>query len=108
MVRLDKEKRKHVRKYLKTMVGVMFSPTGMGEKYLGLVDNVSSDGVGITSDVRVTPGTLLEIMLNKVEEEGSRVGRERSFFGEVRWCSPGDWDIGVYHFGVKMIHGLTV
>ena len=87
------ERRRQVRRVSDTGQGVAFSIQGEAVQHNGLVNDISDGGIGLTADICVVPGTILEITIEEDEQETYLIG-------EVRWCAPDEWLEGTYHMGV--------
>ncbi len=87
MVKATQEKRKQKGTYIKSLIMVTFSILGKTEKHIGLVDNISCEGIGFISDTYIPPGILLEILLNKSEDEDYWRWGEENCQREVLWCT---------------------
>lgn len=92
---MSSDRRCYARNNLQSLIGASFSPVGKTESYFGLINDISREGLGIASAVPFPPGTLLDIF--PCED------KKNHFVGEVRWCIPDEWDIEVYHLGIKAL-----
>ena len=73
--------------------GLTFFVQGETHRYLGIVNDISDDGMGVTVGKSFEPGTVLEFVLEEDEQESY-------FIGEVMWCKPDQWLEDTYHMGV--------
>ena len=91
--RLLQERRKQARKELPPGQGLTFFVQGEPQRYLGIVDDVCDEGMGISVEGSFSVGTMLELILEEDEQE-------TYFIGEIKWCEPDEWLPGSYHLGV--------
>ncbi len=84
------------------LIGVGLSHSDQRDEHVAVVDNISADGIGITADVFLTPGSLVEI------DPGTPVGdwavlRSGRFRGEVCWCTREETSPSVFHLGIRRL-----
>lgn len=91
MAAIGIEKRRQPRKTPPVMMGLTFALRGRRDRYVGVINDISKNGIGISTNAGFTPGTLLELFL---EESNTYM------VGEVRWCAPDDFLTQTYHIGV--------
>ena len=91
----DQNKRGDSRKLPINLVGVFFTLPADPDGHMGLVNDISHEGLGITSVISVLPGTLLQIFPGENDEE--------IIFGEVRWCIPAGLGTDGYYLGIRAI-----
>lgn len=94
---MSSDRRCHRRNNPQSLIGASISPVGKKENYFGLINDISREGLGITSAVPFPPGTLLDIFPGE--------DKKNHFVGEVRWCIPDEWDMEVYQLGIKALTG---
>lgn len=82
-----------IRKQLPPGHGVTFFVQGQDLRHLGIVDEISERGMGISVEVWIEPGTILEIVLEAEESE-------TYLLGEVMWCESDPWLQGTFHMGI--------
>lgn len=87
------ERRKQSERAVPPGQGVTFFVQGEEQRHLGIVNDICPDGMGISVEVRFSPGILLEIILEEEEQE-------TYLLGEVKWCEPDAWLDDSYHLGV--------
>lgn len=87
------ERRKTLREVPPPGQGVTFNVQGETQRYFGILNDVSENGMGISLEHYFEAGTILEIILEEDEQE-------TYFIGEVKWCGPDEWLEGSYHLGV--------
>lgn len=85
--------REEVSKQLPPGHGVTFFVQGREVRHLGIVDEISDQGMGISVEVRIEPGTILEIVLEEDESE-------TYLLGEVIRCETDPWLEGTFHLEV--------
>ena len=98
----SKERRKHSRNIPRTPIRITFSLVDDSQKVLGLINDVSTSGIGISSPNRFLAGTMLDVTINDSPE--NVLLKANHVVGKVCWCAPdtttGDtFNIGIETFG---------
>lgn len=98
------ERRKYKRSNITTEIAVSFSYQKQQNELVGMINDISPHGLGITVAVNVPAETLIDITMGETNE--NHFLKEERFLGEVRWCRPDPLMEESYNLGIK-IRDLT-
>jgi len=84
------------------LIGVGLSHDGQQDEHVAVVDNLSIDGIGITADVFIAPGSVVEVDAGSSTGDIALLGNGR-FRGQVCWCVRDESSPSVYHLGIRRL-----
>jgi len=93
------ERRKYIRSRPDSLIKASISPVGEENEFWGVVNNMSSHGLGISIIVGIEPETLLDITLARKPK--NNMWELSHFTGKVRWCLADPKTKGSYVIGIN-------
>ena len=95
------ERRKHSRNIPRTPIRITFSQIDDSRQYLGMINDVSSTGIGIASPSFFNAGAMLDVTINDRPDSGPL--KSNHLVGKVCWCRP-DAVIGdTFNIGIETL-----
>lgn len=94
------ERRKHRRSKIGTAIGVTFTLPEKSDEIMGMVNDISPNGLGVATAVDIPSETLLDITMG--EGRANNLLEAEHFIGEVRWCRPDPLLKESYNLGIRI------
>jgi Tfp pilus assembly protein PilZ len=101
----SQERRKHSRNTPRTLIRITFSPVDDSQQFLGLINDVSNNGIGISSPSRFLAGTILDVTINDRPDKGPL--KANHVVGKVCWCAPDAATGDTFNIGVETLGEAT-
>ena len=99
------ERRKHSRNIPRSPIRITFSPVDDSQQYLGLINDVSTSGIGISSPNRFLAGTMLDVTIN--DRPGNGPLKVNHVVGKVCWCAPDAATGDTFNIGIETLGAAT-
>lgn len=94
------ERRKHRRSKIETAIGVTFTLPEKSDEVMGMVNDISPNGLGVATSIGIPSETLLDITIGEGGEKN--LLEADHFIGEVRWCQPDPLLKESYNLGIRI------
>jgi len=101
----SQERRKYARNIPRTPIRITIAQIDDNQQYLGMINDVSSTGIGISSPSFFHAGTMLDVTINDRPDNGPL--KANHVVGKVCWCKR-DRTIGdTFNLGIETIGEST-
>jgi hypothetical protein len=101
----SQERRKYTRNIPRTPIRITFSQIDDSEQYLGMINDVSSTGIGFSSPSFFHAGTMLDVTINDRPDNGPL--KSNHVVGKVCWCKPDRMTGNTFNIGIETIGAAT-
>ena len=102
---VTQERRKHARNVPRTPIRITISQIDDSQQYLGMINDVSSSGIGISSPSFFHTGTMLDVTIN--DRPGNGPLKANHVVGRVCWCAPDQTTGDTFNLGIETIGEAT-
>ena len=97
----EQERRRQDRACPEDLIGLGLFLPGEDREHVAVVDNLSVNGIGITTNLCLSPGSAVEIDPGAHTGGGWDVLGNGKFRGQVCWCVREEDVRSVYHLGIR-------